>query len=67
MRDIEVVENDTIDQLKGEYGIVRPICNTCFQSGYSVVTRMALKVDKNAKKEQRKARDFEDFSIVKKS
>ena len=34
----------------------------------SVVTRMALKVDKNAKKEQLKARDFElYFSIVNKS
>ncbi|XP_053379602.1 uncharacterized protein LOC128548528 isoform X2 [Mercenaria mercenaria] len=44
--DIDVADTDAIRQLKEQFGIVRPICNTCLETGKTVVTRNALKVKK---------------------
>ena len=43
--DTELADNDNLAHLK-EYGIVRPICQTCFDAGKSVATRNASKVKK---------------------
>ena len=47
--DDDVVENETIEGLKSEYGIVRPICKNCFKMGRPVVTRNAAKTTKKTR------------------
>lgn len=44
--DTEVITNQEIQNLKQEYGLVRPICDTCFQGGKRPAVRNALKTNK---------------------
>ena len=44
--DTELADDDILTRLKEQYGIVRPICQTCFDAGKSVATRNASKVKK---------------------
>ena len=48
--DYEVVEDDLVKQLREEYGIVRPICQTCLQEGKKIKTRNAVKTKKQRTK-----------------
>lgn len=48
--DMEVVINDLIRQLRTQYGIVRPICQSCLDQGNIPNTRNALKVGQKRKK-----------------
>jgi hypothetical protein len=45
-----LAENDEIDALHEQFGIVRPICNACFSSGKKPLTRS---VNRGAKRARR--------------
>lgn len=44
--DTEITRNSEIEQLEEEYGIVRPICQTCYSVGKKPATRCAKKLKK---------------------
>ena len=48
--DTEVAENDIIRQLQENFGIVRPICESCIQQGKQIKTRNAVKTKKQKTK-----------------
>jgi hypothetical protein len=43
-------ENEAIEALREEFSIVRPICNTCYDSGKKPVTRMGKKGRKRGRR-----------------